>query len=287
MFQRPTTGSIVCPNCGRLVGVRDAECFNCGRRNPGLWGFAPMLQKAGLNFGFTDLVFTVCVAMFAVSLLSDWQNIGMGGLFTLLSPSDRSLFLFGSSGWRSVFYYDRWWTVLSAAWLHGSLLHIAFNLYWLRQIMPLVEEFYGVGRLIIIYTVASASGFAVTSLMFLPSVALGPFRGAYATVGASAPLFGLFGALIVYGNRTGQTEQSRQVWRWVAIFVVFGLVVPMIDNWAHLGGLAGGYLAATILDPLQDESPAHMLVGLACLLLIAASVVASVVLGIPFFRAPA
>ncbi len=284
MFQRPTEGSIVCPNCGRLVGVRDAECFNCGRRNPGLWGFAPLLQRAGLTFGFTELVFTACVAMFAVSLLSDWQNIGMGSLFSMLSPSGRSLFVFGASGAMPIVGYGRWWTVLSAAWLHGSLIHIAFNLYWLRQLLPIVEEYYGVGRLAIIYTVSSAFGFGLTSMMYLPPVALGPFRGAYSTVGASAPLFGLFGALIVYGNRTGQTEQTRLVWRYVMIFVVFGLVVPMVDNWAHLGGLAGGYLAASILDPLKDETPTHMLVGLVCLLLIAASIVASVVLGIPFFR---
>ena len=75
MFQRQTTGSVVCPSCGRLVGVQDPECFTCGRRNPGLWGFAPLLRKVGLDFGFTQLVFTVCVAMYAVSLLSDWQNI--------------------------------------------------------------------------------------------------------------------------------------------------------------------------------------------------------------------
>ena len=97
MFARQTTGSVVCPGCGRLVGVRDAQCFNCGRRNPGLWGFAPVLQRIGLDFGFTELVLTTCVAMYAVTLLSDFQNIGGGGL-AILSPSRRSLFLFGASG---------------------------------------------------------------------------------------------------------------------------------------------------------------------------------------------
>ncbi len=148
----------------------------------------------------------------------------------------------------------------------------------------IVQEFYGVGRLIIIYTVASASGFALTSLMFQPAIPLGPFRGAYFTVGASAPLFGLFGALIVYSKRTGQTALGQEIWRWVMIFVVIGLIVPIIDNWAHLGGYAGGWLAASVLDPLKDESPTHMLIGLVCLLLTAASIVASVVLGIPLFQ---
>jgi rhomboid protease GluP len=115
-----------------------------------------------------------------------------------------------------------------------------------------------------------------------------PLSGAgFITVGASAPLFGLFGALIVYGNRTGQTQQSRQVWRWVAMFVVIGLIVPIIDNWGHIGGLAGGLVAARIMDPLRPDSPSHMLIALACLVLTAASIVASVVLGLPFFLNPA
>ncbi len=284
MFKRQASGSIVCPNCGRLVGVNDAECFTCGRRNPGLWGFAPLLQKIGLDFGFTQITFTTCIAMYAVSLLSDWQNIGSGGL-AILSPSTRSLFLFGASGAVPVFGFGRWWTVLSAAWLHGGLLHIFFNLYWLRQIMPIVNEFYGAGRLIIIYTISSVTGFAATSIMGLVSLPF-PLTGASITIGASAPLFGLFGALIVYGNRTGQTEQSRQVWRWVVMFVVIGLIIPFIDNWAHLGGLAGGLAAARILDPLRPDSANHMLIALACLVLNAASIVASVLLGIPFFVGP-
>ncbi len=284
MFQRQTTGSVVCPSCGRLVGVNDAKCFTCGRSNPGLWGFAPLLQKVGLDFGFTQIVFSGCVAMFAVSLLSDWQNIGGGGLL-FLSPSTRSLFLFGASGAFPVFGVGRWWTVLSAAWLHGGLLHIFFNLYWMRQIMPLVNEFYGAGRLIIIYTVSSATGFAATSFMGLVGLP-GPLGGATLSVGASAPLFGLFGALIVYGNRTGQTAQSRQVWRWVGMFVVIGLIIPIIDNWGHLGGLAGGLAASRILDPLRPDSPNHMLIAIVCLLLTVASIVASVVFGLPFFLGP-
>lgn len=281
MFQRQTTGSIVCPGCGRLVGVQDPECFSCGRRNPGLWGFAPLLKKIGLDFGFTELVFTACVAMYAVSLLSDWQNMTNGGL-SILSPSFRSLFLFGASGAQPIFGFGRWWTVLSAAFLHGGLLHVGMNMMWLRQIMPVVQEYYGVGRLIIIYTAASVCGFALTSFMFF--LPLGPFAGAFSTVGASAPLFGLFGALMVYSKRTGHSAMGDVIWRYVTIFVVIGLIVPMIDNWAHLGGYAGGWLAARIMDPLKEESPTHMLIGLACLGLFAASIVASVVLGIPFFQ---
>ena len=284
MLRRQRTGSIVCPNCGRLVGVQDEKCFGCGRVNPGLWGFAPLLQRIGLDVGFTQIVFTVCGALYVITLLSDPASIGRGGFLSLLSPGQRPLFLFGASGALPVFGYGRWWTVLSAAWLHGGLLHIAMNMMWLRDLMPAVARMFGGARLVIIYTVSAATGFALTSVMgILPLPGL--LAGAGFTIGASAPLFGLFGALIVYGDRTGARAMGQQVWRWVIIFVVIGLIVPFIDNWAHLGGFAGGYVAASILDPLRRESPREVVVGLACIGLNAAAILASVLHGLQFFRA--
>jgi rhomboid protease GluP len=284
MFKRQTSGSIVCPSCGRLVGVNDRECFNCGRRNPGMWGFAPVLQKLGLNIGFTQIVMTGCAILYGLTLVTDWKNVGSSGM-SILAPGTPALFLFGASGAWPIFGFGRWWTPLSAAWLHGGLLHIGFNMLWLRQIMPAVEEYYGTGRLIIIYTVSSYTGFLLTSLMyFLP---LGFLSGAYFTVGASAPLFGLFGALLLYSKRVGHTALGQEIWRWVIIFIVIGLILPFVDNWAHLGGLAGGWLTARILDPLKPENANQMLVALLCLLLIAASIIASIMLGAPLFRAPA
>ena len=52
MFNRQKTGSVVCASCGSLVGVRDEKCYNCGQRNPGMWGFAPMLRSLGNDLGF-------------------------------------------------------------------------------------------------------------------------------------------------------------------------------------------------------------------------------------------
>lgn len=283
MFERQTTGSVVCPNCGRLVGVQDAKCFNCGRANPGLWGYAPLLNKIGRDLGFTQIVLYTCAALFLITLVSDPSNIGRGGIFSMLSPGQRPLFLFGASGAIPVFGYDRWWTILSAAWLHGGLLHIGMNMMWLRDLMPAVSQMYGVGRLVIIYTAGAAAGFATTSIMGL-FPGLGFLAGAGFTIGASAPLFGLFGALIVYSQRGGPSSIGQQVWRWVIIFGVIGLLVPFIDNWAHLGGFAGGYLAARWLDPLKDETPRHLLLAIVCLGLNAASIVASVLHGLQFFR---
>src|SRR5260221_11662343 len=130
MFQRRTTGSVVCPSCGSLVGVRDESCYTCGRANPGLWGFGPVLRKLGQDFGFAPIVMVVSAALYLLSLLLSGNAIRMDGLMALLAPSTPVLFLLGASGAIPVFGFGRWWTVLSAGWLHAGLLHIVFNLYY-------------------------------------------------------------------------------------------------------------------------------------------------------------
>ena len=52
MFKRQRTGSVVCASCGSLVGVNDDRCYTCGRRNPGLWGYGPLLRRLGNDLGF-------------------------------------------------------------------------------------------------------------------------------------------------------------------------------------------------------------------------------------------
>jgi rhomboid protease GluP len=272
--------SVLCPSCGTLVGVHDAQCLNCGRRYPGLWGFAPLLRSLGDDLGFLRIVLWGCGALYLASLAADFQGIGMHGL-SFLAPSERSLFVFGASGAIPVFGYGRWWTVLSAAWLHGSALHIFFNMLWVRDLAPATAQTYGPGRTVIIYTVASITGFLASSLVgaFLPFL---PFflRGASLTIGASASIFGLLGALLYYGRRGGGHHISQQAKTLAIAFLVFGVVVPGIDNWAHLGGLGGGYLCARWLDPLKPERGDHVLVALGCLLLTALSIVWSVATGL-------
>ena len=279
MLKRQTTGSVVCPNCGRLVGVLDEECFNCGRANPGMWGYAPWLNKLGSDLGFTQIILVGCITLYVVTLLVDLDGMRSGGLLSLFSPSGKALAMFGMSGTVPVLGWGRWWTVLSAAWLHGGLLHIFFNMMWIRQLAPAAAELYGVGRLVIIYTASAICGFGLTTLTGLLAVLPGfpnALVGAAYTVGASAPLFGLFGAIHYYGRRTGNSRASQYGVQFLVIWVVIGFMVPIIDNWAHIGGFAGGYLAARWLDPLKSEQPQHLLIALICLALHALSIVASV-----------
>src|SRR5262245_25228573 len=216
---RQKWGSVVCPSCRNLVGVNDERCFTCGRWNPGLWGFAPALSRLGRDLGFTQFVIGACATIYLLMLLADPGGINLGANFGFLSPSQQSLYLFGSSGAFPVFVSGRWWTVLTAGWLHAGLLHIFFNLMWIRQLAPPTSEIYGPSRMVIIYTIAGVAGFTASTL----AGAYAPFLGgAYFTVGASAPIFGLLGALVHYGRRGGSSMISDQAKSWAIMLFIFG-----------------------------------------------------------------
>ena len=280
MGLRQTGGSVVCRSCSLLVGVNDATCYHCGSPYPGLWGFGPALRRLGSDLGFTKMVMVTCGVLYVVSLALDPSGIGGGGLFGLLSPSLKGTYVLGMSGAVPVFQLGRWWTVLSAGWLHGSLLHIAFNLMWIRQLAPVTADIYGPGRTVVIYTASSAVGFSFSSLagLFLGGI---PFiGGANFTVGASAAIFGLLGALVYAGRRGVGSQLSRQAQTYAIILFLFGFMMPQIDNWAHLGGFGGGFATAAFLNPLLPERLNHLAAAGVCLLLTVAAVVLSFVTGV-------
>jgi len=256
---------VICTSCGVLVGVNDDRCYNCGRRNPGLWGYAPAFRALGQDLGFMPFVIGTCFFLYVLTLVASQGNIGMRGLMGMLSPSALSLVRFGASGEVPVFQYGMWWTVLSAGWLHGSALHILMNMLWVRDLVPVTAELYGPGRAVIIYVAAGVFGFALTSMAgaYLPPIPI--LSGATITVGASAPLFGLFGALVYYGRRTGSRHVGEAGMQYALIIGFFGFIMPGVDNWAHAGGFAGGYLAARLLDPLKPERIDHLIAAVVCL----------------------
>jgi len=278
MFQRRRTGSILCPSCGKLVGVADERCANCGRRNPGMWGLTALLGNVGRTVPFEQVVIGGSVFLYLCMLVVDPEGIGRGfSLFNLLPPSPESTLRFGATGALPVWRLDRWWTVLSAGWLHGNLLHIAFNLSWLRVLAPGVAELFGASRMVILYTVSSAFAFLLTSTLGYFAV----FGGAQLTVGASAAIFGFLGALIWYSRATGSRMLGAQVWSWTVGGILFGFFFPMVDNWAHLGGFAGGYMAAHLLDPRRPERPWHVTAAVVCLIATVLAIVASLVVPLP------
>ena len=247
-------GSMLCPNCGKLISINSEECFHCGYKNPGIWNWSTRARKLWEQYDFAQIITTVCVALYVISILLDpraaFQPRGFMGF---LAPSGASLYLLGATGSFS-FQEGSWWTLITAIYLHGGLLHIFFNMLWVRQLAPEVEELFGVSRLIVIYTFSGVIGFVLSNYM-----------GIGLTIGASGSIFGLLGAIVSYGRMRGGsfgTEIYRQTLQSAIVLFLFGFFMPGVNNWAHGGGFIGGYFAAMLVGHAEMGNERPWLQGL-------------------------
>jgi rhomboid protease GluP len=260
---------MICPGCGKLIGVEEERCPFCGAWRPGLYGMTPQLQRLfGRRLDLNAVIFWVCIALYVVALaLQPSAIFRMHGILGFLSPGSRALYQLGMTGglaWQEGW----WWTHFSAIYLHGGLLHIFFNLMWIRQLGPNVTEVYGPGRAFVIFTVAGAVGFLASNLL-----------SGVPTIGASGSIFGLLAALIVYGRRRRISMLSAQLWQWAIVLFIMGFFLSGVNNWAHLGGFIGGGLTAMAMrfDDEKRETPLVQLLALALLAVTAYGVVMSFV----------
>ena len=129
-----------------------------------------------------------------------------------------------------------WWRLISAGFLHGSIIHLLFNVYILWVIGSQLESIVGNVKFIIIYFVSLLGG-SVASYLFSPF-------GSY-SIGASGAIFGLMGAMLIVGRK--RNLDISQITTLVAINVVIGFVLSGIDWRAHLGGLAAGAFITWVL----------------------------------------
>jgi rhomboid protease GluP len=179
--------------------------------------------------------------------------------FALFSPSNQTLLLLGATGTIPIDQFHRWWTLISASYLHGGVIHIFFNMMVLRQIAPLILQEYGFNRMIILYTLGGVIGFYISYLAGIPF-----------TIGASASLFALIGSILFYAKSRGGTYGQmifRQIGVWVIALFVFGFLFPGINNWAHGGGLAGGIFLAFLMgyNEKKRETQFHKTLALFCI----------------------
>ncbi len=203
-------------------------------------------DNAEVARGFTNapvagalLATNIGVFLGQVFLSGDWHDA--------LSMPDRVLRWLGANASLWTIADNRFETLVTSCFLHGSILHIALNLLLLWQVGPLLERAIGSARFLPLYLatgiVASAS-----------SAIWGRFFGSYVSVGASGALCGLVAAAMVVGVRTEgwKSELTVGMGRWLALIVLVGLIrafkpgIAQIDNAAHIGGaLAGAIIAAT------------------------------------------
>jgi len=198
--------------------------------------------------------------MYVISLLLNPSSLGLSfDPFRFLSPSSGALLLLGSTGTIPIDQGHRWWSLISANYLHGGILHILFNMVALRQIGPLVLREYGSYRFSILYTLGGVFGFFVS---YLAGVAF--------TIGASAAVCSLIGASLYYGKSRGGTYGQaiyKQVSGWVLGLFLFGLLVPGINNWGHGGGLGAGIGLGFLLGYQERtrQNLVHKILAAACI----------------------
>ncbi len=136
------------------------------------------------------------------------------------------------------------WRLITPMFLHGSLIHIGFNMYALSSLGPSLERFYGHWRFLLLYFVAGFTG-NVLSFLLSPNPSLG----------ASTAVFGLVAAeaVFIYRNKGLFGPRARSMLMNLGLIIVVNLVLglqPGIDNWGHMGGLAGGAVFAWLAGPL-------------------------------------
>ena len=209
----------------------------------------------------------VNAAMYVISLLISRQGIQVSfDPLTALSPSNESLFFLGATGTIPIDDYEQpWWTLLSANYLHGGILHILFNMLALRQLIPLVGALFGINRLIVLYTLTGVTGFWVSYVAGVPF-----------TIGASAALCGLIGATLYYGKSRGGLFGNaiyRQVGGWAIGIFIIGLLIPGINNWGHGGGMAAGVLLGLLLGYRENSEDRLWHAVLAALCVVATGLV--------------
>ncbi len=251
--------SILCPNCRKLISRDEPACPYCGLIRPGLHNTAGIIRKIFLGSDPVRTIIYVNIALYILSLILG--GISAEGSFNFLSPSSQSLLLLGASGTIPVIGAHRYWTLISASFLHGGILHIAFNMMALYQLGPFVLREFGFHCFINLYIITGICGFAVSVLFGVPF-----------TIGASASICGLIGAIIYFGKSRGDHYGEiiyKEAMGWVVGLIVFGLIFSGINNWAHGGGILSGIGLAFLMgyNDNKQESAWIKLLAYACILI--------------------
>ncbi len=226
-----------------------------------------------------DMLIVVNVLMYLLCLVISRRGLHVSGNpMMFLSPDSQALLLLGATGTLPIDRLQHWWTLLSASYLHGSLLHILFNMIALRQISSLIIAEYGTYRMVVIYTLSGVGGFLISYLAGVPL-----------TIGASAAVCGLIGAALYFGKSSGGRYGQviyRQVGSWALGIFLIGAMVPGINNWAHGGGMVAGALLGTVLGYHERslENRFHRFMGNFCLIVTAGVLLWSVLGALRFHR---
>jgi rhomboid protease GluP len=249
-----TANDRVCPYCNESVGSRAID-----RRNP-----SPILGGLIPHAGFTTVI--ILLINFGLYIATTVYSMKSGN-GSLMDIDMRTLFDFGAK-YPPAIAAGQWWRLVTAGFLHGGILHILMNSWVLFDLGAAVEEIYGTSRMVVIYFVSSVCGFYLSNIW-----------SSSLSVGASAAIMGLVGAMIALGmrhrNPMGDHIRSTYI-RYVIYILVIGLLPGLhVDNAAHIGGLVAGFAIAYVAgQPRREGSLTENLWRIAswiCILLTALS----------------
>ena len=241
----------LCPACGTLVGATATKCHQCGSSMT--FSMAAASRSLGRLMPQTSpvtyVMLAICCVMYALSFvitmkLSAGEGLG-GGLMGLGGIATQVNYRLGAS-LPLAYNIGQPWRFVTAIFLHGGLLHIGFNMWVLMDIGPMVEELYGSARYLFLYVATGVAGYLLSS-----------FAG-HLSVGASGSLLGLVGVLLAAttGRKTMAAQALRSALiRWLIYIAVLGFLFRGTDNYAHLGGVATGYVLGRLMP---DRTPVDL-----------------------------
>jgi rhomboid protease GluP len=231
----------MCPHCRAFITDKDRVCPYCNEAvGP---RYAERAQISGVIGGFipharfnTMLILLINAGFFVATVL---MSMKLGVLTGFGDVDGRVLYAFGAKiGLQDL--DGQWWRLVTAGFLHGGVLHILMNSWVLFDLGAQVEMIYGASRMWVIYFAATVAGFYASAVFH-----------AGISIGASAGICGLLGAMIALGvrhrNPVGDAIRGMYV-RWAVYMLIFGLFIPGIDNYAHIGGMAAGFGVAYVAE---------------------------------------
>ena len=222
-------GRGICPDCMVFapVGIR---CLDHAGRSQGAARLGQGVRRA--SFEGTGALITK--AMIAINVLVFLVNLAQG---SSLNQTSGSVFDKGALYVHGGLDQGEWWRLITAAFLHGNLLHLGMNMFVLWIVGAPVEQAIGRGRFLVLYFVSGLAGSA-GALIFSPNAI---------TVGASGAIFGILGAALVLESQRSYVL-GGQALGLIAINLVLTFAIPNISVGGHLGGLAGGALGMLALS---------------------------------------
>jgi rhomboid protease GluP len=242
----------LCPACGTLVGTTAKKCHECGASLT--FSLAAVSRAFGgiLPEG-TQVTYVIMVANGTLFLMSLVLTLRVAESFSLFGGIDGMVLMRMGARQSFLILNGEVWRLVVPIFLHGGIFHIFMNSMVLMDLGPQLEELYGAARYFFLYIACGIFSFVVSTVWNIYTA------GGYGlAIGASGALTGLIGLMLAITTRRGSNIMMqmyrKQLIKWIVYIGIFGLLLPGIDNAAHLGGLIAGFLLGKVF---ADREPAN------------------------------